>query len=437
MSIARAIKPVATLSLSALESLLTRCPTVSQLNQVLSHATTTGLLNNPFAASKVLTFAANTSWVGVDYSLRVLNQAKNRNGFMWNVVMRAFVGMDRPKDAILLYKRMCLDENEDVRPDKFTYPILIHGCGLQRLEFEGREIHCGTLKWGFRSDVYVGNTMINMYSVCGNMVDATKVFDECPNRDSVSWNTLLSGYIQAENIEAAKLVFDGMPIRNLIASNSMIVLLGKKGLVVEARELFDRMGEKCMVSWSALVACYENNAMYEEALVTFKEMHSSGVMIDEVVMLTILSCSADFGVVHSGMLIHGLATKIGIASFVNLQNALIHMYSKCDGIKDAESLFNASYPDLDMISWNSMISGHMRNGNYLKKSVPSNRSQPRGDELYENSFVSSACFVKQLEKQRRADQELKKRVLKLEFCLQEARTQITRKLQRGRIQPVV
>ncbi|GMI85064.1 hypothetical protein like AT5G26770 [Hibiscus trionum] len=35
----------------------------------------------------------------------------------------------------------------------------------------------------------------------------------------------------------------------------------------------------------------------------------------------------------------------------------------------------------------------------------------------------------QLEKQRRADQELKKRVLKLEFCLQEARSQ-TRKLQR-------
>ena len=38
-------------------------------------------------------------------------------------------------------------------------------------------------------------------------------------------------------------------------------------------------------------------------------------------------------------------------------------------------------------------------------------------------------FMEQLEKQRRADQELKKRVLKLEFCLQEARAQ-TRKLQR-------
>ncbi|XP_020520437.1 tropomyosin isoform X1 [Amborella trichopoda] len=38
-------------------------------------------------------------------------------------------------------------------------------------------------------------------------------------------------------------------------------------------------------------------------------------------------------------------------------------------------------------------------------------------------------YSDQLEKQRRADQELKKRVLKLEFCLQEARSQ-TRKLQR-------
>ncbi|XP_031399788.1 nuclear envelope-associated protein 2-like isoform X1 [Punica granatum] len=42
---------------------------------------------------------------------------------------------------------------------------------------------------------------------------------------------------------------------------------------------------------------------------------------------------------------------------------------------------------------------------------------------------SSTMFKIQLERQRRADQELKKRVLKLEFCLQEARAQM-RKLQR-------
>ncbi|XP_038902240.1 nuclear envelope-associated protein 2-like isoform X1 [Benincasa hispida] len=48
---------------------------------------------------------------------------------------------------------------------------------------------------------------------------------------------------------------------------------------------------------------------------------------------------------------------------------------------------------------------------------------------FSHSFIYFEISYQQLEKQRRADQELKKRVLKLEFCLQEARTQ-TRKLQR-------
>ncbi|KAK4282691.1 hypothetical protein QN277_014037 [Acacia crassicarpa] len=46
-----------------------------------------------------------------------------------------------------------------------------------------------------------------------------------------------------------------------------------------------------------------------------------------------------------------------------------------------------------------------------------------------HSKLKTKELESQLEKQRRADQELKKRVLKLEFCLQETRSQ-TRKLQR-------
>nr|XP_028957212.1 nuclear envelope-associated protein 2-like isoform X1 [Malus domestica]XP_028957213.1 nuclear envelope-associated protein 2-like isoform X1 [Malus domestica]XP_028957214.1 nuclear envelope-associated protein 2-like isoform X1 [Malus domestica]XP_028957215.1 nuclear envelope-associated protein 2-like isoform X1 [Malus domestica] len=49
--------------------------------------------------------------------------------------------------------------------------------------------------------------------------------------------------------------------------------------------------------------------------------------------------------------------------------------------------------------------------------------------LVNRSVMKFNNFLEQLEKQRRIDQELKKRVLKLEFCLQEARAQ-TRKLQR-------
>ncbi|KAK9293231.1 hypothetical protein L1049_021221 [Liquidambar formosana] len=214
---------------------------------------------------------------------------------------------------------------------------------------------------GFDSDVYVQNTLINMYAVCGNISNARKLFDESPVLDSVSWNSILAGYVQIGDVEEAKLIFDRMPERNVIASNSMIVLFGRMGHVIEACRLFNEMPEKGMVSWSALISCYEQNEMYDEALVAFVQMNANGIMVDEVVVVSVLSACARFSIVKMGKLIHGLVVRIGIDSYVNLHNALIHMYSSCGEIIAAQRLFNAGYL-LDQISWNSMISGYLKCG---------------------------------------------------------------------------
>jgi pentatricopeptide repeat protein len=41
-------------------------------------------------------------------------------------------------------------------------------------------MHVHVLKVGFDSTVYVQNTLINMYAVCGKMGDARRLFDERP-----------------------------------------------------------------------------------------------------------------------------------------------------------------------------------------------------------------------------------------------------------------
>ncbi|KAL6329393.1 hypothetical protein AAG906_017708 [Vitis piasezkii] len=123
-----------------------------------------------------------------------------------------------------------------------------------------------------------------------------------------------------------------MPERNIIASNSMIVLLGKMGQVMEAWKLFNEMDEKDM-----------QNGMYEEALVMFIEMNANGMRLDEVVVVSVLSACTHLSIVKIGKMIHGLVIRIGIESYVNLQNALIHMYSGSGEIMDAEKLFNGSH----------------------------------------------------------------------------------------------
>ncbi|XP_031266496.1 pentatricopeptide repeat-containing protein At3g62890-like [Pistacia vera] len=277
-------------------------------------------------------------------------------------MIRAFIQRNSPQKAFFLYKLML---NDNVGVDNYTYPLLAQASALRLSVFEGKLIHDHVVKVGFDSDVYVNNTLINMYAVCGNMCDARKLFDVSPVLDLVSWNSILAGYVNAGNLEEAKDIYDRMPERNIIASNSMIVLFGRRGYVNEACRLFNQMPKKDLVSWSALISCYEQNEMYEEALVMFMTMNDHKVMVDEVVVVSVLSACAHLTVVTTGKLIHNLVVKIGIESYVNLQNALIHMYSSCGEIISAEKLFNAGY-SLDLISWNSMISGYWKCGSIEK-----------------------------------------------------------------------
>lgn len=320
--------------------------------------TFTGYIKDTFAASRLLKCSTDAPFIHVDYSFKIFKHIENPNGFIYNTMMRAYLMRHYPKNAVFMYKMMLYDS---VCCDHYTYPILVQAVGARLCLFEGKEVHCHVLKVGFDYDVYVQNTLISMYADCGSLSDARKVFDESPVLDLVSWNSILAGYVQMGDVEEAKVLFDEMPRCNVIASNSMIVLLGRCGQVSEARRLFDEMDEKDLVSWTALISCYEQNEMYEEALVVFEEMNGNGIGMDEVVVVSVLSACAHLGIDRTGEIIHGLGIRIGIDSYVNLKNSLIHMYSTCGNIMAAEKLFKVRN-ELDLISWNSMISGYMRCG---------------------------------------------------------------------------
>ncbi|OVA16727.1 Pentatricopeptide repeat [Macleaya cordata] len=342
-----------------------------------------GFIKDTFAASRLLEFSANSQFIHLNYSLRILNHVESPNGFTWNTIMKANLQRGYPQSTIILYKLM-LEKNFE--PDNYTYPILIQACTALFSEKEGKQIHNHVLKMGFHLDVYVLNTSIKMYDVCGNLGHARRLFDESPVKDSVSWNSILAGYVKVGDVEEATSIFDQMPERNTIASNSMIDLLGKTGHLRDARKLYDEMPKRDMVSWSAMISCYEENGMFEEALEMFAQMKSEGVMVDEVVIVSVLSACANLLVIKEGMLIHGLAVRIGIESYVNLQNALIHMYSSCGDVKSSRRLFDAS-PFLDQISWNSMVSGYLKAG-FLGDARNLFDSMPKKDVVSWSAMIS-------------------------------------------------
>ncbi|KAL3591071.1 hypothetical protein D5086_009711 [Populus alba] len=342
-----------------------------------------GFFKDSFAASRLLKFSTELPFININKSYQIFSHIENPNGFICNTMMKGYMQRNSPCKAIWVYKLM-LESN--VAADNYTYPILFQSCSVRLAEFDGKCIQDHVLKVGFDSDVYIQNTLINMYAVCGNLSDARKVFDGSSVLDMVSWNSMLAGYVLVGNVEEAKDVYDRMPERNVIASNSMIVLFGKKGNVEEACKLFNEMKQKDLVSWSALISCYEQNEMYEKALILFKEMNANGIMVDEVVVLSVLSACSRLLVVITGKLVHGLAVKVGIETYVNLQNALIHMYSSCEEVVTAQKLFSESCW-LDQISWNSMISGYVKCGE-IEKARALFDSMPDKDNVSWSAMIS-------------------------------------------------
>ncbi|KAH7655504.1 Tetratricopeptide-like helical domain-containing protein [Dioscorea alata] len=346
-----------TINLSILETLLHGCNS-KLFPQIHAQMLSTGFLNDTFAASRLLSFSSAAPFLDLDYSRHLLFQIRHPNCFSWNIVMRAHSRRDSPQWAILLYRLML---GSDLVPDNHTFPILLQASSLRLCGLEGKQVHAQAFRFGFDSDVYVVNTLLNMYSVCGDLGDARKVFDFSPVLDFVSWNSILAGYVQAGDVEPAVEVFDRMPERNTIAENSMIVLFGRCGRVCDARKVFDGMHVRDIVTWSAMVSCYEQSEMYREALEVFSDMRREGVCVDEIVMVSVLSACARLGILKGGKLLHGLIVRNGIDAYVNLHNALIHMYASCEDIGSARGLFDSA-GIVDQISWNSMISGYVKCG---------------------------------------------------------------------------
>ena len=51
--------------------------------------------------------------------------------------------------------------------------------GLLALQ-EGGDIHYHVVKYGLEMDVYEASTLIEMYAKCGDLMNASKIFDKIP-----------------------------------------------------------------------------------------------------------------------------------------------------------------------------------------------------------------------------------------------------------------
>ncbi|KAF3774367.1 Pentatricopeptide repeat-containing protein [Nymphaea thermarum] len=121
-------------------------------------------------------------------------------------------------------------------PGKYTYPFLFKACGsLARNGLVlGKSLHCHVLELGYALDLYVLTGTMNMYGQLGFLGEATKVFDNMPQRDVASWTSLITCYAANDCWEEGLLAFNFLR-DDCMKSNSNIGL--RHGLLCSAGAL--------------------------------------------------------------------------------------------------------------------------------------------------------------------------------------------------------
>lgn len=241
-----------------------------------------------------------------------------------------------------------------------------------------------------------------MYSACGSVGTARKVFDSAPASvvDVVSWNSMISAYLQSNLCEEALGVFSRMvnksirmdkitAVSSLIAcgrigavdlgrgihalvvvngfgmdfylGSSLVSMYAKCGLIEDARKLFDGMPDRNVVCWTSMISGYAQSSRFREAIELFREMQVAGVRADNATVASVVSSCAQLGALDQGRYIYAYCDVNGIGKDISVKNALIDMYSKCGDIKKALQIF-WGLARRDIFSWTVMISGLAMNG---------------------------------------------------------------------------
>ena len=293
----------------------------------------------------------------------LLDEIPERTVPLYASLIGSLVKSHQWRDALSVFFSMV---GEDLKPDKFLLPKVLKACAeLESLRF-GTVVHGYMLKqWEkLRIDAFVGNSLVDMYGKCGDLLSARKVFEGMPEKDVVSWTALLMAYTSSGLVKEAKEIFNAMREKgirpDLISWNSLISAFAKEGDRDSVLGLLEDMKvsglEPGINSWNGILSGLVQNGCYEDALGVFSEI----ILVcspNAVSIASLLPACSALKFLAFGRALHSYAIKNSFASGnVFVSGSLIDMYMKCGDRKAAEMVFKLMDTRTETV-WNEMISG--------------------------------------------------------------------------------
>ncbi|KAK7405180.1 hypothetical protein VNO78_06379 [Psophocarpus tetragonolobus] len=264
--------------------------------QVHAYVIKCGLAFDVFVGTSLLHFYGTCGWVSE--ADKIFEEIEEPNIVTWTSLMVCFADSGFVKEVLSVYRRLrCYG----VYCNENAMATVIRSCGVLGDKKLGYQVLGGVIKSGLNTTVSVGNSLVSMFGNCGSIEEASCVFYDMRERDTISWNSIITASV--------------------------------------------------------------HNGRCEESLEYFSQMRYTHAETDYITISSLLPVCGSTQNLRWGRGLHGMVVKSGLESNACVCNSLLCMYSQAGKFEDAELMFR-TMPDRDLISWNSMMASHVENGKY-------------------------------------------------------------------------
>ncbi|KAL2320033.1 hypothetical protein Fmac_029002 [Flemingia macrophylla] len=277
----------------------------------------------------------------------------------------------------------------------------VSSCSSKRDFWGGNQYHCLAITTGFIANVYLGSSLISLYTRCASLGDAYRVFEEMPVRNVVSWTAIISGFAQKWRVGMCLELFHrmrGSDLRpnyftytSLLSAcmgsgalghgrcvhcqiihmgfhsylhidNALIAMYSKCGAIDDALYIFENMVDRDVVTWNTMISGYARHGLAQEVINFFEEMIKQGVNPDAVTYLGVLSSCRHGGLVKEGQVYFTSMVEHGLQPEVDHYSCIVDLLGRAGMLQEAHDFIQNMPIFPNAVIWGSLLSSSRLHG---------------------------------------------------------------------------
>nr|XP_012570533.1 pentatricopeptide repeat-containing protein At2g35030, mitochondrial isoform X1 [Cicer arietinum]XP_012570534.1 pentatricopeptide repeat-containing protein At2g35030, mitochondrial isoform X2 [Cicer arietinum] len=178
---------------------------------------------------------------------KLFDEMPQKNVITWTSMMTGYVQHGLSEEALKIFNKM--QANDGLKPTTGTFVTVLGACSDLAGLIEGQQIHQMISKTVFQENNHVVSALINMYSKCGELQAARKMFDDglSGQMDLISWNGMIAAYAHHGSGTEAISLYNKMVELGFQANDvtfvGLLTACSHAGLVEEGLKYFDELLE--------------------------------------------------------------------------------------------------------------------------------------------------------------------------------------------------